>query len=162
MNTTATLGDVQHNTLRKLLGNFCASNAGFSVDANTNDVETDNAIDFFIDGIGYTLAAQGAIDISGIGGDGVGVSVADLYTQVFLFQVNSSGTITVKAGDAVLTADITAGTKTAHWPAPDDDVAVFGAVKVVNTSGSAFVFGTTTGLNTYGTFYNLSRVPANF
>lgn len=160
--TNATLGDVQHNTIRQLLGNFCASYANFAVDANTNDAQTGNAIDFFINGIGYQLAAQAAIDISGLGGDGVGVSVADLYTQVFLFQVNAAGTITVKAGDAVLTADITAGTKTAHWPAPDDDVAVFGAIKVVNTSGSAFVFGTTTGLNTYGTFYNIGRVPANF
>lgn len=163
--TVATLQDVQHKVLRDLLGTFCAAKAGLSIDANTNDVETDNAIDYFIGGIGYTKAAQTAIDISGLGApsegtNGVGVSVANLYTQVFLFQINAAGTITVVAGDAVLTADITAGTKDVSWPNPSADCCPFGAVKIVNTSGSAFVFGTTTGMATYATYYDLCRVPA--
>ncbi len=161
---TASLGDLPTARDRNLLGTFCASTAGFSIDANANDVETDNAIDYFIDGIGYTLAAQGAIDISGLTGIPT-TPLATGYTGVYVFYVDSAGTISIEAGNHILTTDITAGTATAHWPTPSSStICPFGALKIVNTSGSDYVLGTTT-LSTAGiteTFYNLCRVPASF
>lgn len=166
MELTATLGDVQHNTLRYLLGTFCAGVCGFGIDGNANDVQTTAAVDYFIKGIGYTLAADAALDISA---DVDNIADIDAlptgYTCVYVFEADASGNYTVSAGEQVLTADITAGTKTADWPAPTSaDVCPFAAVKVVNATGSNYVFGTTA-LDTAGitdTYYNLARVPARF
>lgn len=158
--TTATLGDVQHATLRNLLGTFCAGKAGFSIDSNANDVQTTAAATYYIKGIGYTLAVDAAIDISAEIDLANVVVVPAGYTCVFVFEVDAAGGYTVSQGDLVLTADITAGTKTAHWPAPSsDDVCAFGAVKVAATAD--FTLGTTA-LTTIGTFYDICRVPANF
>ena len=159
---SSTLRNVSHAHMRYLLGTRCMANPGLSIDANTNDVETDNAIIYSISGLIYALAAQAAIDISTLTGTGVGKSVANLYTQLFVFEVNAAGTITVNAGDAVLTADITAGTKIRHVPDPSSaNVCPIGAVLIVNTSGAAFVFGTTTGMGTYATFYQFAVTPAS-
>lgn len=163
-NTTATLGDVQHNTIRHLLGTFCNGACDFDIDENANDVEINVAFDYFIKGIGYPKATDAAVDISAEVTNLASITAAGTlaagYTQVFVFEIGTAGAFTVSAGDQVLTADITAGTKTAHWPAPtSDDVCPFAAVKVAATA--EFTFGTTA-LTTIGTFYDLCRVPASF
>ena len=159
------LDALNHENLRNLLGNFCASRVAVAIHGtNTENILTTVAAVFAIDGIFYTLAAQTEIDLSAITvSSGVG-TVADGYTKIFLIQLNSAGTITVNAGDAVLTADITAGTKDAAFPEPEDDKVAIAAVKVANATGSAFTLGTTD-LDTVGitdTYYNLCRVPVNF
>ncbi len=159
----ATLKDVQHNTLRQLLGTFCAGKVGFSVDANANDVQTTAAASYFIGGVGYTLAIDAAIDISAEISD-LPDALATGYTQVFIFEVDASGNYTVSAGEQVLTADITAGTKSADVPAPSSaSVCPFGMLKVVNASGSNFVLGTTStaASGVTSTFKDICRVPAS-
>ena len=154
----ATLQNVEHAMLRHLLGNRCHTKGVLAIDANTENVQTTVIITYSIRGIMYTKAAVAEIDISALGGLS-STALADGYTQIFGLALNAAGTITVVPGDQVLTADITAGTKIAHWPSAIDDATVlFGAVKVVNATGSAFTFGTT-GLDTSGitdTYYDLS------
>lgn len=155
---TFRLEDVEHAGLRHMLGNRCYSKGVLAIDANTENVQTTVAVDYSIKGIMYQKAAVAEIDVSGLGGLS-STALADGYTQIFGLALNSAGTITVVPGDQVLTADITAGTQIANWPsAIDDDTVLFGAVKVVNATGSAFTFGTT-GLDTSGitdTYYDLA------
>ena len=146
-----------------LLANRVLGKAGISIDANTNDVETDNAIDFVINGIVYQLAAQTAIDISGLDfydADGEALSAvaaqADDYDCLYVFSVNASGTIIVSQATAVALGGAIV------FPTIPSGYVPLGAVKVVNETGSAFTFGTT-GLDTSGitdTYYDLSIVPA--
>ena len=155
---TATLQDVEHAALRHLLGNRCYTKGVLAIDANTENVQTTVIVTYSIRGVMYNKAAVAEIDVSAL--DGLSsTALADGYTQIFGLALNAAGTITVVPGDQVLTADITAGTQVAHWPAAIDDATVlFGAVKVVNATGSAFTFGTT-GLDTAGitdTYYDLA------
>jgi len=157
----STLKNVGHAAMRYLLGTFCAGKVGFSIDANANDVQTTTAAVYCVDGGWYTLGIDAAIDIS--------AEIADLpsnlltgYTQVFLFEVDGAGAYTVSAGDQVLTADITAGTKSANVPDPSSStVCPFGMLKVVNATGSDFVLGTTAldTANITDTFTDICRVP---
>lgn len=152
------LQDVDHQDLRHLLGNQCFTRGVLAIDANTNDVQTTAACVYTVKGILYSLAAIAAIDISGLTGLPT-TALADGYTQIFGFEASTdASTVTVVYGDQVATADITAGTQVADWPTASSDLhTIFGAVKVVNATGSAFTFGTT-GLDTSGitdTYYNV-------
>ena len=116
------------------IADCCLSKAGLSIDANANDVETDNAIVFTIAGIAYTLAAQAAIDISAVAGY-TPTALATAFQRIYLFHVTSAGTIGITEGTAHATAAV--------CPATPAGKVAFGYVKVVNASGGDFTFGTT-------------------
>lgn len=163
---SATLKDVGHAAMRNLLGTFVTGKAGFSIDANANDVQTTTAVTYYINGLAYTYAIDAAIDISA---EVTNLAdIADLpagYTCLYVFEIDSAGAFTVAAGEQVLTADITAGTKSVDVPIPTaDTVCPFAMLKVVNGQASAdFVLGTTA-LDTAGitdTYYDITRIPAS-
>lgn len=163
---SATLRDVGHAAMRNLLGNYCNGVCIFAIDANANDVQTGAAVDFFIGGVGYTYAIDAAIDISA-----EVTNIADIedlpagYTCLYVFEIDSAGAFTVAAGEQVLTADITAGTKSVDVPsATSDTVCPFAMLKVDNGQASAIFALGTTSLATAGvtdTYYNISRIPAS-
>lgn len=156
---TANLGDEGQAYLRNLLGNMCFTRGVLAIDANTNDVQTTAACVYSVKGILYSLAAIAAIDLSGLGGLPT-TALADGKTQIFGLEASTdASTVTVVYGDQVTTADITSGDAEVSWPrASTTNHTIFGAVKVVNATGSAFTFGTT-GLDTSGitdTYLNVS------
>lgn len=160
----ATINDVTHDSMRDLLGNVVHDNPGFSIDTNSNDVETDNAFSYTIASLMFSNAADAAIDISAEIAD-LPDDLADENTAIYVFSIDDAGAYTVQAGVAVSNADIADGSKLAAWPEPIDGSVAFGAVKVKNATGSAFVLGTTAfdAAGVTDTFYNLNgRIPSNF
>lgn len=153
--------DVFNTLFNRVLGP-----AGISQDGVApQDVETDNAINFVINGIFYTLAAQNAIDISALvtasklydadGDAQTAMTVqADDYDCLYVFSVNSAGDIIVTQTTAVATGgDL-------PFPTIPSGYVPFGAVKVVNASNANFTFGTTS-LATAGltnTYYDISAM----
>lgn len=156
------LGGIGGQTERLMLGNRALSYGNLAIDANTENVQTGNAVEFCIDGVLYSKAAVAEIDVSGLAvideqGDTTTMSAqATGYDRIYLLVLNSSGTIKVVQGQAVATGE------SCYCPGCPAGYAPFGAVKVANATGSNFTFGTT-GLDTSGitdTYYNLSGVPA--
>ncbi|KKM93925.1 hypothetical protein LCGC14_1203570 [marine sediment metagenome] len=111
--------------------------AGLAIDANSEDVETANVFLFTIAGVCYSLAAQGAIDISTL--PFTPTVLATAFQRIYLLHVTSAGVIDVTEGVAHASAAVVPAT-------PAGKVAL-GYVKVVNATGSNFTFGTT-GLDT--------------
>ena len=155
----ATLQDVPQQYLRDLFGNHVYNSGVFAIDGtNTENVQTGATLEYTIKGIHYTKATVAEIDVSTLTGLPTD-ALADGYTQIFGMEIDAAGTISVVYGEQVSTAAITAGTKELDWPVASASTSVlFAAVKVVNATGSDFVFGTT-GLDTAGitdTYYNLN------
>lgn len=167
------LARFNHAQRRTAIGNAVYGKAGLAIDASTNDVETANAFDYSIGGIMYTLAAQTAIDISGlsaltlddaaahterawsVGSAGEFTDIPDDYENLICFAVDASGNIRVLQGPLVALGG------TVEAPEVPDDHVVFAGVHVKNESGSTFVVGTT-GLDTSGvtdTYYDFAYVP---
>jgi len=165
----ATMKDLDHELMRQLVGTKCLAAAGFSIDANANDVQTAADVDYMIGGILYSYATDAAIDISVELATDIAdfTDIPDGYTAVFVFTIEADGTLHVYSSDHFANADVTAGTVDVEIDSSLIDLSSecpFGAVKVKNASGSDFVFGTTS-LATSGvtdTYYDLAVVPVNF
>ena len=160
------LGAIPHQVVKNSVGNVVHGTGICAIDGtNAENIQFTGTPQVSINGIQYTFSAEAELDIS-TEVDNVAdlTAVADGYTVIFVVEVDASQNYTVAQGDAVANADITAGTKSAHWPvATGNGVAALGAVKVKNATGSDFTFGTTD-LDTAGitdTYYNLSHYPSN-
>ena len=157
---TANLADEGQAYLRNLLGNMCFTSGVLAIDGtNTENVQTTVAVLYSVKGIIYSLAPIAEIDVSGLGGLPT-TALADGYTQIFGFEASTDASVvTVVFGDQVLTSAITAGTAEVSWPrASTTDHTIFGAVKVVNASGSDWTLGTTDldAASITDTYYNVS------
>lgn len=119
----------------------CFSRAGLAegTAANTIQILAPNGagIDFAIDGIGYHKADTDNIAMTAL------AAQADLTTCLYLVQIDSAGTVSMKKGEEVLTADLTNGKTVVHWPEPDANKCPIGGLRIVNTSGAVFTSGTT-------------------
>jgi len=171
----ASLNRITNGQIRNVMGTMCLSNAGFSIDASTENVETDNAVNYMIGGKIYNLGAQSAIDVSAAtrlvksstqfatevwadaAAAGGFTALQDDQEAYYVLVVNASGTLRFIEGAA---ADL----GEAKWPEiPEEDWCPIGAVHVKNETGTTFTFGTT-GLDTSGvtdTFYDLGMIPSN-
>lgn len=134
----------------------CYSSAGLGegTGANTILIAAPNGagVDFAIDGLAYHKADTDNIAITA-------AAVQAVATKcIYLIQIDSAGTVSTVKGDAVLTADLTAGTKVLHWPLPAANRCPIGAVKV-ETNGSTTFTAATTDLGAAGvtdTYYNFA------
>ena len=139
---------------------MCFTSGVLAIDGtNTENVQTTGACVYSVKGIIYTLATIAEIDISGLGGLPT-TALATAKTQIFGLEASTdASTVTVVFGDQVVTADITAGTAEVSWPRPSTtNHTIFGAIKVVNASGSDWTFGTTDldAASITDTYYNVS------
>lgn len=112
------------------------SKAGLDLDGDGSaaDLETNAAFEYAINGVCYSLAAQGQIDLSSLAGY-TPVAIATATQAILLVSVNAAGTIHVTQGTAHASAAVCPDT-------PAGDVPL-GYVKIVNASGSDFTPGTT-------------------
>lgn len=157
------LGSIANQALRNVVGNVCIGKAGLDIDqTNAENVETNADVVYTIDGKYYAFATDAEIDISAepvidhLGETVTASALATGYTRVYALCLDASGNIAVVEGKDV------ANGGDAYCPGVPPAWCVFGAVKVVNASGSSFTFGTTD-LSTSGvtdTYHDLMMVPA--
>lgn len=143
-------------------GVFCMSKAGLAIgDGAKTGIALASTVgtgtDFCINGILYNKADSATnVPLTA-------AAIQPVLTKcLYLVCINSSGTISTVKGDAVLTADLTAGTKVLRWPALPVDLATIGAVKITLASTATFTAGTTAldAANVTATYYDLFAVPA--
>ncbi len=136
-------------------GSMTFGKAGFAEGTNAGTIKTTAAVDYSVDGILYTKAIT----------DNIAVTANDEQaadtTCLYLFSIDSAGTVTTTKGTEVLSADLTTAVDTLTWPSLPANSAAVGAVKVV-TVAVTFTAGTTD-LGAAGvtdTYYDLATVPA--
>ena len=124
------------------------SNAGLAEGTNSATIQiaapNGAGVDYAINGISYHKA-----DTDNIAMTALAVQAANT-TCLYLVQIDSSGTVSMKKGTAVSN-----GTDDALvWPTPDANNCALGGYKVVN-AGSSFTNGTTD-LGSLETWYNFA------
>jgi len=144
MSVPASLKDVQHQSLRDLLGTRCMSAAGLvigSVSAAT--LKTTNAITYCIDGVVYTkaTAAPAFTDVT--------VQAAST-TKYYLLSIDA-------AGDFLITNGAVGG----DIPAVPANHAPVGYAKVVTSDAGTFIPATTllSAAQVTDTYYDLTIMP---
>lgn len=139
-------------------GNFCVAKATLAEGTNANTIKVTNSagIDFAIDGVMYSKATTDNIAMDALAIQAVST------TCLYLVMINAAGTVSMKKGTEVATADLAAGSKVLQWPACDALKAPIGAIKIVTNSSATFTNGSTD-LSASGitaTFYDLLTVPS--
>lgn len=146
------LADVRHRSLQNCLGNRALTAAGLDIDTDANDLETNNALTFIIDGVYYSLAAS----------TGNNVTCADYYgdtdvqaagtTCWYAICIDSAGAITAYKGKDDETTDL---------PRHPKNLCCFGLIKIV-TVGVTFTMGTTdySASGITDTYYDVSCLPS--
>ena len=146
------LPDVQKVKALEHISNQTLGSVGLAIKAaESADAKTANAVAQCISGVINSLAAIATIDLSALSG----TSIPDGSGLLIVLFANASDTV------SAIESDVT--TDTAAIAVPDyapAGLAPFGAIKIVNGSGSAFTVGTTA-LDTSDvtvTYYNLSWI----
>ncbi len=143
-------------------GTYCMMKAGLAIGdgAKTGIALASTAgtgTDYCIDGILYNKADSATnVPLTA-------AAVQPVLTKcLYLICIDSAGTISTVKGVAVLTADLTAGTKVLQWPDLPTDKCAIGAVKMTLASTATFTAGTTAldASNCTATYYDLFSVPA--
>jgi hypothetical protein len=123
----------------------CLSKAGLGIAGTADRVKitapNGAGIDYAIGGIAYHKADADNIDTGvPVNTDISAVQAADTHC-LYLFQLDSSGTLTTVKGQDVLSADVTKG-QAVQWPQATAGKCAIGGVKVV-TVGVTFTLATT-------------------
>ncbi len=122
-------------------GTFCLSKAGLAEGTNVATFKTaapnGAGIDYCIDGLLYHKADGDNIAMNAL------ATQAALTTCLYLVQINSAGNFTLKKGDEVLNADLSAGNAVLHWPLPDASNAAVSYIKIALANAATFTCGTT-------------------
>lgn len=142
-------------------GTVCLGKAGCAEGTNAATIKIVAAdgttyINYAINGILYVKADTDNIALTAAAAQAVSTSC------IYLFTLNSSGTVASVKGDAVLTADITSGKEPLQWPQPAANTCPFGAVRV-DTNGSTTFTAATTDLGAAGitdTYYDIMGMPS--
>ncbi|MGB4967292.1 MAG: hypothetical protein WBO35_03775 [Candidatus Saccharimonadales bacterium] len=159
----AHFGDIAHAELRILLANRALTKAGLADHATAHeDVLTANAVTYTLDGVFYSKAAVAQIDLSTLAVlDETGsvksiVAQAIGATRVYLLALDSAGVVKI-----VQAADVATTTSSSNVPGCPRGYAPFGAVKIVNASAAAFIFGTTskTAVGITASYFDVSLAP---
>ena len=139
-------------------GTLCLSSAGLAIGGTASKAKiaapNGAGVDYAINGLLYHKADTDDCILF------TGLTQADLTTCLYLVQLDTSGTVTVVQGTAVLTASLTAGLAVLDWPTPTANKCPIGAIKLA-TNGGAFT-GATTELSAAtitDTYYNFVAVP---
>ena len=142
-------------------GSFCLSKVGLTIgDGAKTGIALASVVgtgsDYCIDGILYNKADSAT---------NVPLTAAPIQPVLtkclYLIVIDSAGTISSIKGTAVLTADLTAGTKVLKWPDLPANKAPLGAVKIALASTATFTAGTTAldATNVTATYYDLHSIP---
>lgn len=119
----------------------CYSKAGLAEGTNAATIKINApngaGIDYAIDGTAYHKADTDNLAMTPLAQQAVSTKC------LYLVQIDSGGTVSLKKGDEVATADLTAGVAVLNWPLPDDDNCPIGAVKVATSASATFTSGTT-------------------
>lgn len=141
-------------------GTICLSKAGLAIGSapQKGKINAPNGagVDYAINGILYHKADTDDCILF------TGLTQIDATTCIYLVQLDSSGTVTVVQGTAVLTAELSAGAAVLVWPTPTASKCPIGAIKLA-MSGGAFT-GATTSLadaTVTDTYYDLVAVPVS-
>lgn len=140
-------------------GTMCVGKAGLAEGTNAATIKTaapnGAGTDYMIDGILYEKA-----DTDNIAMNALAIQAADT-TCIYLVQIDSAGTVTMKKGTEQLNTDLAAGNKFLNWPRADSGKCPIGAVKV-KTVAVTFTNGTTdlSAAGITGTYYDLATIPS--
>ena len=149
---------MSNNLIHQFGGSLCLGRPGWAEGTNANTIQAAAAFNFAIDGVVYAKSITDNIAMTPAS------SQANLTTCLYGIDIDAAGAVTLVKGREVLTADITSGATKAPLPeGPSATKCRVGIMKIVNTSGAAFVVGTTD-LGVAGitdTFYNVAGQPAN-
>lgn len=140
-------------------GTFCLAKAGLAAGSTTTQIAIAAP-----NGAGVDYCIAGEIyhkkDAASVAYGSAPIQPA-LTTCLYLICLDSAGTISCVKGEAVLNADLTAGTKVLQWPTPSASVCPIGGFKVVLTGAATFTAGTsdfaTAGVT--DTWFDLFAVP---
>jgi len=138
-------------------GTMCLSKAGLVAgsDAAKAQIVAPNGagVDFAIDG---TLYHKADTDDCVLFTD---LTVTELYVNIHVVLLDTSGTVTVVQGTEVLITEFNAGNKVLDWPEPTADTCPIGAIKV--SADTAVFTGATTDLGTgnTATYYDFCTIP---
>lgn len=138
-------------------GNQCFVAAQVDIGATPAELETNQAIDYSVDGILYEKGTTASITFSS-GHTTVPVSSSCL----FMLVIDSAQAFSTVQGPIVTTADVTAGLHPLEWPPVPDDTAPVGAVRVDTNASTTFVPGTTSlaAAGITDTYYDLAMKPS--
>ena len=141
-------------------GSFCLSKAGLAEGTNAATIQiaapNGAGVDYCINGLMYHKADANNIAMNALAVQAV--STKCLYAV----QLDAAGAVSLVKGDEELTADITAGNRVLHWPAPVEDRCVLGYILIETDDSNTFTSGTTdlsaTGIT--ATFIDVLAAPA--
>lgn len=170
METTAQLNKAIADmaTLRKALLTLLRNQvigittASLSVDANAEDVETDNAITLLIEGVNVAFAAQGAIDLStkSINAKTIATSAAGAAWVYGKYDGTTDAQQAVNASSqtTAIAALAQYAVATNTLP-PAAGMAPIGVVQVTEGGSGTFTWGTDSITAETETYYDLLKVP---
>ena len=144
-------------------GTICLSKAGLAIggtDKATLAIAAPNGagVDFAINGVLYHKAdAADALALT------AAVVQPVLTKCIYLVCLSIAGALTTVKGTAVLTADLTAGTKVLDFPAPTVDTCCIGYIKVALANAATFTAATTNlnATDVTATYVDLLTVPVS-
>lgn len=151
---------MQNNLSESRGGTICLSKAGLAEGANDATIKqvapNGAGIDYAIDGLQYHKADGDNIAITAL------AQQAALTTCLYGIQINAAGTYSMKKGDEVLTADLTAGTAVLEYPVPDANNCMVGYLKIATAAATTYTNGTTdmSAAGITATFYDCMLPPA--
>ena len=119
----------------------CLSKAGLAEGTNTITIKiaapNGAGVDFGVAGLAYHKADTDNIAMNALAVQAVSSSC------LYLVQITGANAVSLKKGNEVLTADLTAGKNNLQWPFPDADNVALGGIKVVTDATATFTCGVT-------------------
>lgn len=136
-------------------GTFCLAKAGLAEGTSANTLKTAAAVDYTIDGVFYTKAITDNIAMTAL------AEQADLTGCLYLVQIDTAGTVSLKKGVERLTVDLDENRASLEWPRPDENRCPIGGFRV-DTSGGTFTSGTTdlSDAAVTDTYFDLFSIPS--
>jgi hypothetical protein len=138
-------------------GTLCLSKAGLAEGTNSNTIKINApngaGIDFAIGGLLYHKADTDNIAMTAL------AIQPELYSCLYLVEIDHDGAVALKKGTQVLTADV--GNTPLNWPDPTAGSCAIGGFRIDCATGYTFTSGSTdlsaTGLTE--TYYDFIAVP---
>lgn len=118
-------------------GNMCLSSAGIAEGTNANTIQIGNNITYFIDGEFKAKAATNNIAMAAPSGAQPYKTQPINSTALYSVYIDGAGTVYVKQGDSVLSADIASGSKL-QYAAPEKSMSLLGFIKIVTNNVATF------------------------
>lgn len=116
---------------------FCTGKAGLAKGTTSGTIKTANAINFAIDGYGYTKGATDNIAVTALPQQAVS------QTGIYAIWIDTGGNVSVTQGSVVSTADLAAGNVALKHGNDQSGKCLIGLWTVVTDATHTFTAGTT-------------------